>query len=457
MNMTLVKKILRELKKMPIIDPHTHVRAEQPVAQHLGDLLGYHYYTELSNSSRGTPVKLPDDPDARIEYVWPHLPELRGTVQFDWMMGISEMFFDIPREDWFSKPKRDVIKRAQKAIQSKTYEQKVWARSNIKQVYLTNQFDEDLSGHHDERLVPCLRTDDLVFNADSARSIPRLDKALGVMSGKSIVHWRAALTKVFDRFKTWKFAYAAVGLPPSFTFQDNLEPQAEGLLRKIASGEILDQQNRRLWASFAIEEIAKQCQRVGAPFCLMAGADRNVYTQGVPAGQDLFRCDAHLRGYDVLLNKYPDVRFPFMVVSDTAGLELTVAGWIRHNVYPFSHWWYSNNPTDIRRELRRRLDVLPRNKFIGFHSDGYSLEFTLPKFNTFRLQLAITLAERIEESQVAGSEIIEPLDVDGALEIANKILLQNCGEILGMRQAQPIVLEANPQAERMSEIGFLKA
>ena len=91
MNTALIATLLECLKKMPIIDPHTHVRSEQPVAAHLGDLLGYHYYTELANSSRGEPVTLPDDPDARIDYVWPHLAELRGTVQLDWMMGISEI------------------------------------------------------------------------------------------------------------------------------------------------------------------------------------------------------------------------------------------------------------------------------------------------------------------------------------------------------------------------------
>jgi glucuronate isomerase len=433
MNQTLVKKLLRELKKMPIIDPHTHVRAHQPVAQHLGELLGYHYYTELSNSSRGHPVPLPDDLDARIEYVWPHLPDLRGTVQFDWMMGISEVFFDISREDWFNKPKKDVIRRAQKAIQSKEYEEAVWKSSNVKQVYLTNQFDEDLTGLHDDRLVPCLRTDDLVFNADTAQSIPRLDKTLNFMSAKSLSHWRVALSKVFDRFREWGMGYAAVGLPPSFVIVENTDERIEPLLRKIAAGETLDPQSRRVWASFAIEEIAKQCQRVNTPFCLMAGADRNVYPQGVPSGQDLFRCDAHLRGLDPLLNKFPDVRFPFMVVSDTAGLELTVEGWIRHNVYPFSHWWYSNNPTDIRRELRRRIDVLPKTKYIGFHSDGYSLEFTLPKFNTYRLQLAIVLAERIEESKIGGDEVIEPMDVDSALELAERIMLTNCSAILGCR------------------------
>jgi glucuronate isomerase len=227
--------------------------------------------------------------------------------------------------------------------------------------------------------------------------------------------------------------YAAVGLPPSFIFVENAEERAEALLKKIAAGEMLDAQSKRIWASFAIEELTKQCQRVNTPYCLMAGVDRGVYPHGVPQGQDLFRSESHLRGYDPLLNKYPDVRFPFMILSDTTGLELAAAGWIRHNVYPFSHWWYLNNPLDIRRELRRRIDVLPRTKFIGYHSDGYSLEFTLPKFNTFRLQLAIVLAERIEESQAGGSDTIEPMDVDSALALAERIMLRNCGDILGCR------------------------
>jgi glucuronate isomerase len=433
MNAKLVQTLVHELKKMPIIDPHTHVRAHQPVAQHLGDLLGYHYYTELSNSSRGKPVKLPDDPDERIDYVWPHLPDLRGTVQFDWMMGISEVFFDIPRGEWFSKPKQEIVKRAQQVIQDKSYEQKVWTRSNITQVYLTNQFDEDLSALKDKRLVPCLRTDDLVFNTDRATSIPRLEKATGIAAGKDLASWRAALKIVFDRFSKWKMGYAAVGLPPSFIVVEVTDDRAAPLLEKIARGQILDEQSRRIWASFAVEEITKQCQRVNTPYCLMAGADRGVYDQGVPSGQDLFRCDSHMRGYDWLLNKYADVRFPFMIVSDTAGLELAAAGWIRHNIYPMSHWWYANNPEDIRREVRRRIDVLPRTKFIGFHSDGYSLEFTLPKFNTYRLQLAKVLAERIEESELGGSDTLEPMTIESALALAERLLLTNCGTILGCK------------------------
>lgn len=258
MNNKLVATLLKELKKMPIIDPHTHVRQWQPVAVHLGDLLGYHYYTELSNSSRGTPVALPDDPDERIDYVWPHLPNLRGTVQFDWMMGISEVFYGIKRGDWFSKPKKEIVSRAQKVIQSKSYEKLVWEKSNVTQVYLTNQFDEALDDVKDVRLVPCLRTDDLAFNADTASSIARLDESYKTKSGESLAAWRGVLKKVFDRFTKAKMGYCAVGLPPSFTVEPVSDDDAAALLKILAAGERFSPEQKKIWASFAIVEIAKE-------------------------------------------------------------------------------------------------------------------------------------------------------------------------------------------------------
>ena len=103
MKTELVSQLFSELRKMSICDPHTHVAWNKPCVSHLGELLGYHYYTELANSSRGRPEPLPDNLDARIDYVWPHLPELLGTVQLDWLMGISEIFLDIPRGDWWTK------------------------------------------------------------------------------------------------------------------------------------------------------------------------------------------------------------------------------------------------------------------------------------------------------------------------------------------------------------------
>jgi glucuronate isomerase len=175
--------------------------------------------------------------------------------------------------------------------------------------------------------------------------------------------------------------------------------------------------------AYGINQIAERCRKHHLPFHLMIGVNRSVYAHGVPSGLDLFDSVNSLRGYDYLFNTYVDVLFPTSVLSDTSGLELTAAAWIRHNVWPSGHWWYSNQPTDIARELERRLNAVPLGKQIGYYSDAYYLEFVLPKFRMYKFELALALAGRIERSRIHPN--MAPLSVDGALEIAKSLLTGN--------------------------------
>lgn len=150
-----------------------------------------------------------------------------------------------------------------------------------------------------------------------------------------------------------------------------------------------------------------------------------------PGGWNLFDSINSMRGYDYLLNTYPDVRFPTAVLADTTGLELTAAAWIRPNVYPSGHWWYSNQPTDIAREIARRTDTVPGNKIIGYFSDAYYLEFILPKFRMYKFELAAVLAERMERSLIHPN--MEPFTLEDAMEMAEDLLINNPMRILGVQ------------------------
>ncbi|MEM8735220.1 MAG: amidohydrolase, partial [Planctomycetota bacterium] len=57
------------------------------------------------------------------------------------------------------------------------------------------------------------------------------------------------------------------------------------------------------------------------------------------------------------------------------------------------HWWYSNTPSVIQKDLSHRLEAVPRSKVVGYYSDMYKLEFALPKFAMFKRCLANILAE----------------------------------------------------------------
>lgn len=180
-----------------------------------------------------------------------------------------------------------------------------------------------------------------------------------------------------------------------------------------------------------MNRIADACRLYGKPFHLMIGVDREVYAQGVPSGRDLFDSVNSMRGYDYLFNTYWDVPFPTAVLADTTGLELAATSWIRHNVYPSGHWWYSNQPTDIAREVRRRLDTVPGNKAIGYFSDAYYLEFILPKFRMYKFELALALAERMERSLVHPN--MEPFGLDAALALGEDLLINNPVRITDIR------------------------
>jgi len=60
--------------------------------------------------------------------------------------------------------------RAEKVMAQRDWEEQVLAKSNIEQVFLTNDFDDPLEGFDTKKYVPCLRTDDLVFHLDKAGS-----------------------------------------------------------------------------------------------------------------------------------------------------------------------------------------------------------------------------------------------------------------------------------------------
>ncbi len=107
---------------------------------------------------------------------------------------------------------------------------------------------------------------------------------------------------------------------------------------------------------------------------------RKVYPQGVYQGQDLYDSRVSLYDYRALFNAFPDVYFPTSVLASVTNQELVSYAWIFPNVLPFGHWWYSNTPSIIRRDLSHRLEAVPGTKLIGYYSDAYKLEFILPKF-----------------------------------------------------------------------------
>ncbi|MDI9385617.1 MAG: glucuronate isomerase [Verrucomicrobiota bacterium] len=424
MNQALAQQLFQTIDSWPILDPHSHVRPQQPVAHSLADLLGYHYYTELAQSAEFEEGWWSDqaEPVTRVQAILPKLKYLRNTIQYSWMMLISREFLGIPADAWQTQTAEWLVQTAQKAIDAPDYQQTILQKTGLQRIYLTNAFDEPIKSYDTNLFRPCLRVDDLVFTPATSQVATRLHTTTGC-DISDLNGLKTAVREVFKRFVQAGMAYPAVSTPANLVFEPVDDVAAESMMRPMLDNLQPDPGVRDRWASWMLQFIAGLCQEYKVPFHLMLGVTRNAYPFGVPSGKDLFPSTNRIDGFDGLFNLFPKVNFPTSVLSDTSGLELTAAAWIRHNIYPSGHWWYSNNPIEIERDVRRRLELVPWNKPVAYYSDAYYLEFVLPKFRMYKFCLAKVLANAINESAQHPNR--EPLTTDDALAIAHAWLLDN--------------------------------
>src|SRR5438046_7435794 len=103
--------------------------------------------------------------------------------------------------------------RAQQKLSQPDWEQRVLRQSGLEGVFLTNDFDDPLTGFDTSFYIPCLRTDDLVFHLAQPETRRRLEKVtqINVTNAKSLVQ---AIGKLFDHFKGHGAKACAISLPP---------------------------------------------------------------------------------------------------------------------------------------------------------------------------------------------------------------------------------------------------
>ncbi len=395
MSAGLVQRLLAELDRIPLIDPHSHINPLAPASTSLADILGYHYYTELAHSA-GMPRAAIEEPGLspreKVARLVPRLHDLENTVQYSWLIEMCRRFFGF-EDDALTPLNWEVLyDRAARILNQPDWETQVLQKSGLVSVFLTNDFDDPLAGFDTQRYIPCLRTDDLVFHLAAPDTRLRLAAATDVEVGGAAT-FRQALTRLFDYFTRHSARACAISLPPDFEPLPVDHAAVEPLLAALAANRPLAADESKTVARFAFWTLTELCADYKLPFDLMIGVNRKVYEAGVYQGQDLFDQRCSLIQYRRLFNAFPMVTFPISVLSHAANQELVSYSWIFPNVVANGHWWYSNVPAYIEPDCRARLQAVPHSKQIGYYSDMYKLEFALPKFNMYRRVLAKILAE----------------------------------------------------------------
>lgn len=422
---TLVRELWEEIRKLPILDPHSHVDPRAPAARGLLDLLGYHYYTELAHSA-GLPKESIEGTDGieKATAIVGHLGHCANTVQYGWLLEISRTFFDFTEPSLSPENVGRLFETAKKKTASSDWPEQLIGATRLEGIFLTNDFDDPLEGFNTDFYIPCLRTDDLVFKLHEGSIRDRLEKATGVAP----TDWPAlqrGLDHLFDHF-TGKGARAcAISLPPDFEPRRPGDEESIASLDRLTRG-IASEADRRTVAYAVFFALADRCEDFSLPFDLMIGVYRDVFSAGVHQGRDLFDNRTSLYQFRHLFNEKNRVTFPISVLTHQQNQELVSYAWIFPNVVTNGHWWYSNVPTYIELDTRARLEAVPQNKQIGYYSDAYKLEFVLPKFNMYRRNLATVLARDF----VLGRGWSE----SQALELARTVLRDNVDRIFPARR-----------------------
>jgi glucuronate isomerase len=397
MSEQLRARLFAELDSIRLIDPHSHIEPLAAASKTLADILGYHYYTELCHSA-GMPRELIEepglDPKEKVRRLVARIEPLRNTIQYSWFLELAQAFFDFPQGEHLTTSTWEALyDTAAKRMTQPNWEEIVLAKSKLDAIFLTNQFDDPLTGFDTKRYIPCLRTDDLVFHLSKSEVRQRLQQCTSTEI-RGAASLRSAIGALFQRFTSKGARACAISLPPSFAPRSCTTAAADAAIEFLIRSSDADCEHKESVAHFVFWTLAEFCADFKLPFDLMIGVNRAVYRSGVYQGQDLFDSRISLIQYAELFNAFPQVAFPISVLASVTNQELVSYAWIFPNVVTNGHWWYSNTPAYIEHDAAARLEAVPQTKQIGYYSDAYKLEFVLPKFTMYKRILAKILAER---------------------------------------------------------------
>jgi glucuronate isomerase len=438
--------IYEAISSVRLIDPHTHINPHAAGSTTLADLLGYHYYTELAHSAGMPKAEIEQEglpPRELVGRLVANLGPIENTAQYRWLIEICRNFFGFDGERLDESNWEAVYDSAENQMRHAEWPQMVLDQSNVEAVFLTNDFDDPLTGFDTDTYIPCLRTDDLVFHLAKYQTRQRLEACTGIELDGSLRSLRDSLKQRFEHFVAAGARACAISLPPSFEPTPISDGRAATALDEILrKGALADDSHQVALSRRVFWTLAELCDEFGLPFDLMIGVNRGVYAGGVFQGQDLYDSRVSLIQYRELFNSFSAVKFPISVLASVTNQELVSYAWIFPNVITNGHWWYSNTPSFIARDASTRLEAVPRTKQIAYYSDAYKLEFVWPKFDMYRRILSGILADQFVGENGWSEE--------RAIEFGRQVLRGNVDEIFPPPRQREASVSAEISGENLS-------
>jgi glucuronate isomerase len=413
---SLAQRIERMIGDTPIVDPHSHIRCNQPNVPDLATLIGYHRIrTELI--AVGMPPEDLDPAlpaDERVRRSIPYLRRTRNTALSWCLFRIFRDLYDFGDSQLTESNYRDLFDKVAASGQDPDWAGRVLRdRSNIRTV-VTSLSDRGADPSKEPvdfyyRLdahglfCPGVSTHLEPFFTRQATRGENLNTLIAVL-GESPATTERLERLVFewlDRTVTGRVRFTSTFLPIEHRLHPPDETGAMAALNHSASGGEPSDIEVETLAGFVSWSILKWHHEHRKPLQIAVGAECVLPGgEGIPRFQESWAKEM-ARGF----RHFSGARFDLMVASDVLAHDVAVLAGQFPNVYASGDWWHGFFPAIIERNVGLRVQAAPATKVGGFFSDAEYVEWSYGKLQVVRKAMAAALARMVEARFLEEDEV----------------------------------------------------
>lgn len=413
---SLSQRIERMIRDTTIVDPHTHVRCDQPNAPDLASLMSYHWVqTELR--AVGMPPEDLDPalpPDERVRRAIPYLRRMRNTAMSWCFHRILRDLYDFHEPNIDESNYRDLLDKVQTSGLDPNWARHVLKdRCNIETIVtsLGNRSDDEarnpdyvlymLDAHY--LMCPGVATDLTPFFAGRTRKeeyYEALAHALGERPGTT-ERLARLLRDWLDRVVTGRVRFSNTFLPIEQRFNPPDVPAAGKALARAAQRTTLTHAEIDALVQFVAWEVLGWHDDHKKAFQIAVGAEYFICDgKSIPRFQETWTSEM-ARAF----HHFGNVRFDLMMASEVLIHEVAVLARQFPNVYLSGYWWHNFFPGSIEKIIGQRIQMAPMTKVGGFLCDAYYAEWSYGKLAVVTKAMAAALARLVENGYYEEDEI----------------------------------------------------
>jgi glucuronate isomerase len=416
---SLAQRIERMIGDTPVVDPHTHIRCDQPNAPDLASLMSYHWVkTELvavGMPSADLDPALP--PDERVRRSIPYLKRMRNTTMAWCLFRIFRDLYDFDEPNLTEANYRNLFDKVAATGQDPGWAHHVLRdRSNIRTVVTSlgnksadesknpDNFYYMLDAHY--LFCPGVATDlepFFVGRTTKGEYFEALESVLGERPSTTerlerlIFDW-------LDRTVTGRVRFTNTFLPIEHRFHPPDETHAQFVLTQASDDWEISEKEVDWLSSFVSWSVLKWHHENKKAFQIAVGAEYFICDgKSIPRFQETWTSEM-ARSF----HHFGGARFDLMMASDVLAHDVAVLARQFPNVYASGYWWHNFFPMTIEKNVGLRVQVAPMTKVGGFLCDAYYAEWSYGKLQVVRKAMAAALA-RLVDSRFFEEDEIPPL------------------------------------------------